>query len=86
MLTERQILRAGLMMTLACSMSLACTLGPRVRTEVVLVTPGRPLQVTQNVTVKGQILGTDQPVKQDIGGWIAMPRDHFDALMRAASP
>jgi len=40
--------------------------------------------VTQNVTVTGQILGTDQPVKQDIGGWICMPNSHFEALMRAA--
>lgn len=25
--------------------------------------------------------GATQPVKQDIGGWMVMPKSHFDALM-----
>ena len=35
----------------------------------------------QKITVQPE--GASQPVVQDVGGWQVMPRDHFDALMRA---
>lgn len=70
-------------LTPICLMSSACTLGPRVRTETIVIRPGRPLLVTENVTVTGQVVGSDQIVKQDIGGWMAMPQEHFEALKRA---
>ncbi|HOR26867.1 MAG TPA: hypothetical protein PLG73_02465 [Candidatus Sumerlaeota bacterium] len=56
---------------------------PRVRTEVLIVKPGAPLTVVENVTVTGKLPGTDNFVRQDIGGWVAMPGEHFDALLDA---
>ena len=69
---------------LSFCVSSGCTIGPRVKTEFVIVRPGRPLEVIQNVTVKGRRIEDSSVGRQDIGGWIAMPADHFEALMRAA--
>ncbi len=41
--------------------------------------------ILDNVTVKARLL-TDEGgkvVEQDVGGWIAMPRPHWEALKRA---
>jgi len=46
------------------------------------VYPGQPLQVMENETLKVRNLQDNTVGKQDIGGWIAMPRQHFDELMR----
>ncbi len=68
-----------------CAIS-ACGLriGPIVETRTVIVHPGQPLQILENVTVTARRLGDDTHVEQDIGGWIAMPRSHFDTLAQAA--
>ena len=72
----------ALMMTL-CLPSCGVNLGPQTKTEWIIAHPGRPGKVLENkkVTVKPE--GASQPIQQDIGGWEVMPRDHFDALMRA---
>lgn len=59
-------------------------IGPTVETRTVIVHPGQPLRILQNVTVTGTRLGDDVQVEQDIGGWVCMPRDHFDELARRA--
>ena len=72
----------ALMMTL-CLPSCGVNLGPQTKTEWIIAHPGKPGKVLENkkVTVKPE--GASQPIQQDIGGWEVMPRDHFDALMRA---
>lgn len=75
-----------LAITASCFASSGCfTLGPRVETRFVIVHQGQPIQVLDNRTVRGRRIGDDAVATQDIGGWMAMPRDHFDALMRAAT-
>jgi hypothetical protein len=62
------------------------TLGPKTRQVYTIVHPGKPLQIVKNQVVTARVLdgGTDAPVLQDVGGWIVMPIEHFDALKRAA--
>ena len=70
-----------LLLLLLCGCGL--TLGPTVKTEYVIVHPGKPLEVLENATVKGKVLdGTADPVRQDIGGWVVMPQDHWNAVKR----
>lgn len=68
---------------LCCLASCEISLGPRQATEYVIARPGHPGTVVENVKVKLMADGASQPVEQDIGGWIVMPKEHFDALMRA---
>lgn len=59
-------------------------IGPQVKTEVVVVRPGHPAQIVENKTILLiQPEGASQPVEQDVGGWYAVPREHYEALMRA---
>lgn len=67
-------------------------LGPRTQTELVIVNPGNPVLVIENRKVKSVPYTWDgtkavelkvtTPPKVDVGGWIAMPKAHFEALMR----
>ncbi|MBE7466819.1 MAG: hypothetical protein HS116_25390 [Planctomycetes bacterium] len=70
-----------------CWMSWGCgevTLGPRTKTEYVILHAGRPMDVLENRKVKGRAKdGSGEAVEQDIGGWVAMPADHWDAVKRA---
>ena len=70
-----------------CCLSWGCqgiSLGPQVRTEYVVMHPGRPIQVLENTSVKGRVLdGSGDAVQQDVGGWVTMPPDHWDAVKRA---
>jgi hypothetical protein len=70
---------------ISCWLSLGCglTLGPTVETRYVVIHPGRPLEVLENQTIDGRVLdGSGEAVKQDIGGWVAMPADHWEAVKR----
>jgi hypothetical protein len=82
----RRFLLAAVM--LICLASSGCApslrLGPETKTEYVLVKAGRPIVILKNTTVTGRVLdGTGQEVQQDVGGWIMMPPDHWDAVQRA---
>jgi hypothetical protein len=55
----------------------ACTIGPTVETRYVIVHPGQPVRILQGVTVTGERLDGGGPATLDIGGWIAMPPDHW---------
>lgn len=61
-----------------------CTIGPITKHEFIIVRTGNPIEVLQNVKVRGRRLGDDGLATIDIGGWVAMPREHFEALKRAA--
>jgi len=75
-----------LIATSACLTNLGCTgvtLGPQVRTEYVIQHAGQPMKVLENKKVKGRVMnGTGDAVEQDIGGWVMMPEDHWDAVKR----
>jgi hypothetical protein len=71
-----------LMATLALT-SYGCFMTPRDKETVVLVKDGQPGVVSENVRVKVKFsdAGGTQLREQDIGGWVVMPKEHFDALM-----
>lgn len=73
------------LMTSCCAISgCGLTLGPTVRTEYVVLHAGKPMQVLSQTTVTGRVLdGSGDAVTQDIGGWVVMPTDHWDAVQRA---
>jgi hypothetical protein len=82
---------SGLVTALCCANSgcSSVTLGPQVRTQYVVLHPGKPMQALENVKVKGRVLnaggteaGVGDTVEQDVGGWIFMPQDHWDAVKR----
>lgn len=75
---------------LICCLSLASgcqgglTIGPRVKTEYVVLKPGAPIEVLRNVRVPGMTLKDGLVLDAvDIGGWVAMPPEHFEALRAA---
>jgi hypothetical protein len=84
---KRVLLAAVAALCLLSLPSCDLTLGPKTKQVYTIVYPGRPLQVLENQTVTGRLLedaGDGAPVRQDVGGWVAMPVEHFEALKRAA--
>jgi len=75
-----------LCLMMICCVSSGCglTLGPTVKTEYVLVTPGNPILILENRTLEGRRLDGGGVASFDVGGWVAMPEEHFHALKRAA--
>lgn len=64
--------------TLGCT---GLTLGPQVKTEYVIAHPGKPVQVLENKDLVVRTLdGQGSPIVKDVGGWVAMPLDHWTAL------
>jgi hypothetical protein len=53
-----------------------------IETKYVIVHPGSPMQATENQRLRGRTLAGDAIAEQDVGGWIMMPPDHWDALRR----
>lgn len=82
MTTPRRIvfagLAAGLCVLSACGGGL--TLGPTVKREFIIVRVGRPIQILSNVEVRGRRLDDDSVARVEIGGWIAMPQEHWDVI------
>lgn len=83
-MTLRQILRWAALTMMPLLILSGCSglsLGPQVRTDYVMIHQGRPLKVLQTVTVTGRVLdGTGDTVQQQVGGWVMMPPDHWDAV------
>ena len=72
-----------LLMIILLMMILGCTLGPQVKTKYVIVKPGLPVRVLENRVVRVKMLnGSADSVNQDIGGWIAMPPEHWDYIVK----
>lgn len=57
-----------------------CTLGPTVETRYVIVHPGQPIHILQSVTATGERLDGAGPAEFDLGGWVAMPPDHWTTI------
>lgn len=65
---------------IGCSMISACA----VTTRYVVVEPGRPVEILENARLRARQLADDgQTVTQDVGGWIAMPKSHWDVVKAA---
>lgn len=61
------------------------TIGPVVEKRLLVVRAGTPIEVTDQVRVHGRPLaGSSEAdiVEMDIGGWIVMPPDHWEAVKR----
>ena len=84
----RRILFVLLLMMILLGISGCLSVGPQVRTDYVLVYPGNPIVILENETVLGRPVtapDTAKPDKFKIGGFVAMPREHFDYLKQKAS-
>jgi hypothetical protein len=88
---KRRLFHWILVLTMSCLLSLVSgcdlTLGPKVKTMYVLIQAGRPVEILEKSSLKVRILSTGNekvdPVVQDVGGWVAMPPEHWAAVERA---
>lgn len=78
-----RLLLLPVLMTMCALTSCGLSIGPQVKETAVLVHDGQPGVVVGNVSVRVQFekAGGEQFVDQKIGGWMVMPKPHFDALM-----
>jgi len=58
-----------------------CTIGPRVETRWVILTPGLPARVMEHVRVQTTTLNGEEHAEQDIGGWVVMPPEHWELMV-----
>lgn len=75
---------------LACSFVLACaggcglTIGPVIENRAVIVNPGVPVELLENRKIRCHVItdkdGEIKILKQDVGGWVAMPPEHWQTL------
>ena len=73
---QKFLLLVGMFMLTSGFMCLGKT-----KTKYVIHHAGRPMQVMENVKVKGKTLGRDHDaVEQDVGGWVMMPKGHWDTI------
>lgn len=62
-------------------LSLGCTIGPKIADRWTFIYPGAPIVILSNARVQGRRLdGTGGVVSQRIGGWVAMPREHWEYI------
>jgi hypothetical protein len=60
--------------------------GPVVKNELLVIKAGVPVEILQNKTLRGRVIsegskdGTIKEVEQDIGGWVAMPPEHWELI------
>ena len=72
------------MMSFLLSAGCDLTLGPKTKTVYTIVYPGKPLEILEQVKVKARVIdGAGDPITQDIGGWICLPPEHWEAVKRA---
>jgi len=72
-----------LSLTTCCFLNSGCiTVGPKIETQVVIVRAGNPVKIIENRALKCQTLTGGNAVKQDVGGWVAMPEEHWLAVKR----
>lgn len=72
-----------LLIAIVCSMISGCaevTVGPRVETRYVIVKAGQPIRILENHRVKGERLDGGGVADLDIGGWVAMPSEHWQQV------
>ncbi len=57
-----------------------CTLGPVEETRYVIVHAGQPIRILTNESATGERLDGAGVASFDIGGWVAMPPDHWETI------
>lgn len=74
--------RAALFLLMLCSLSAmtGCTIGPTVEVRHVLIHPGQPLRILENVSATGERLDGGGVATHDLGGWVAMPPSHWQVI------
>lgn len=87
----RSICLAACLTAICCLISgCAVTLGPQTKTEILVVKTGKPVRILENRALRCRTLAAEMVddnnvggglVKQDVAGWIAMPKEHWDALL-----
>lgn len=70
----------GIWMMLAWS---GCSIGPTTEVRYVIVHPGQPIRILENVSATGERMDGAGPTTVDLGGWIAMPPDHWTVIAKA---
>jgi ABC-type uncharacterized transport system permease subunit len=60
------------------------TLGPKTETRYVIVKAGVPVELLENRELRARVLTdeTGAEIRQDAGGWIAMPPEHWESVSR----
>jgi len=81
--TGSRIAACSLLALLACGCNL--TLGPRVEKRLVVLAPGVPVEILENRALECRVLtqveaGEVDFFQQDVGGWVAMPPAHWQAV------
>ena len=69
---------------------LGCAFGPKTETHHVLIKPGVPVRILENRKLQARTLASKKVdgatitgvVSQDVGGWVAMPEEHWDVIER----
>ena len=77
------MLRRQMFSVLATTMlwlTLGCTIGPVSEVHFVMCRPGHPIEILQNVKVKGRRLKDGNVGVVDVGGFIAMPKEHWELI------
>lgn len=72
-----------LLTVIACLTISGCaevTVGPRTEIHYVIVKAGQPIRILDNVKVHGERLDGAGMTEIDLGGWIAMPPEHWDVI------
>ena len=77
---------------LACSLLVAyaggcgLTIGPVVENKAIIVKPGVPIEILEGKKIKCHVMtekdGEINVFKQDVGGWIAIPPEHWESLKK----
>jgi len=82
-MTNRKLWVIILILIMCCGIS-ACSfsVGPQVESRIAIMRPGDAMMITENIKVKGKLLKDPKAgeVKQDIGGWMAMPLNHWEIV------
>lgn len=83
MRSRKLLWMVGLILLVCGNSGCDLTLGPKTKTEYVIVHTGKPLEILENRSVKGRVIdGSGAAVEQDVGGWVVMPPDHWEAVKR----
>lgn len=54
-------------------------IGPQEKETITVLHPGRPVRILRNVALEARPLNDEDgtPANVDVGGWVAMPPDHW---------
>lgn len=77
----RTVFLTALIALVGCS---GFTLGPTIEKRTIIVHAGTGIEILDQVTVKAHLLTDDghDTFEQDIGGWVCLHPDHWDAVKR----